>query len=188
MLNAESKLIYPVLFTGSTREVSISGEGYFQVAHDPEHPFIIKTARTSITVLGTSFNIRAYPEDASATVVVEDGEVCFASASGGRQVMLAANQRGTYAADSSMRRDEVKAPDYMRWRQNILLFQDETLEDIIPILDRWYNVSIEIGDPHLKFRHFSGRFHNRPLEEVLNNMAFVMGCHYSVHEGKITIY
>jgi ferric-dicitrate binding protein FerR (iron transport regulator) len=148
-LNGESRLTYPEAFAGATREVTLSGEAFFEVKRDPARPFVIRAGRTLTRVLGTSFNLRAGPGSDPVTVTVVSGKVGFAPADQpARQVLLTAGMRGNYvpAADSvyaELQRD----PNVLAWRSNKLVFKDTPLREMFPVLQKQYGVPSGSGRP-----------------------------------------
>jgi transmembrane sensor len=98
VLNQNSKLEYPESFSGQQRVVKLSGEAYFNVAHNPEQPFLILTEESSVKVLGTSFNLRAYPSETFTEVEVESGKVAFSVNNSNSSLTLTANEKGSLSA------------------------------------------------------------------------------------------
>lgn len=144
-LNAASTLEFPPVFEGGKREVFLSGEAYFDVKHADKVPFIIHTGKISTTVLGTAFNIKAYNDLSNVTVAVSRGKVKVqymdkevAMLTQGQQVKV--NNNGNGIADRKTGINQVAT-----WQQGNLVYDDESILDVIADLERMYNVRIEVG-------------------------------------------
>ena len=149
-LNTESKLRYPVAFTGDERRVEMDGEVYFEVAKNREKPFVVTVNGVDIRVLGTSFNVSAYQEDVVTTLVT--GKVQLKK--GDEQVVLLPNQQAIWS-DDKFKVKQVDARNYVLWKEGIFYFEDVDLEMILDDMARWYNVNIFYVNPTLKKMKFS---------------------------------
>lgn len=147
-LNAASTLEYPPQFNTAKREVYLSGEAYFDVRHADKVPFVIHTGNVSTTVLGTAFNIKAYPGLKNIIVSVNRGRVSVnygrqaATLTGGQRLKVEREQEA--AAPAAVRTNITEAAP---WTSGNLAYDNETLEDIVKDLERVYNVSIRILEP-----------------------------------------
>ena len=149
-LNAASKLIYPVTFTGrGQREVTLSGEAYFEIAKDKQHPFHVKSAGQVVEVLGTHFNISTYADEPNVKTTLLEGlvKVNEAILKPGEQATLENNKIKITAVNT----------DYaVAWKDGRFVFNSENLESIMNEIARWYNVNVEYEDPSLKKETFFG--------------------------------
>ena len=155
-LNSDSKLIYPVTFSGDVREVTLSGEAYFDVQKNAEKPFIVTTALGNVRVLGTQFNVKVYQEEASVITTLVSGSVSF-----GNEVVEETKLSPGYQLifDKGGRKVDVKKVNvqhFVSWRDNQMSFQGESLESIMRMLARWYDVNVVFEDEELKQLEFSG--------------------------------
>lgn len=147
-LNASSRLTYPEKFRGGKREMTLSGEAFFEVRRDESRPFIIHTGDFYTRVLGTSFNIEAYKDDESIGVTVASGKVevgLFDSLNSQRHELayLTRDQRIVYTpAKKNMQRDSVAAEQFTAWREGRLIFKRVAFKDLVRTLQRWYAVTI----------------------------------------------
>jgi ferric-dicitrate binding protein FerR (iron transport regulator) len=148
-LNAASSLEFPDQFDETKREVFLSGEAYFDVMHADKVPFIIHTGNISTTVLGTAFNIKAYPGEKNITIAVSRGKVKVTRQDGwevtltkGQQVKL--HENGQEAINKNIPGETIAG-----WQQGLISYDDEPLRDIIADMERVYNVSISISDPSI---------------------------------------
>ncbi|SDL35773.1 FecR family protein [Pedobacter sp. ok626] len=191
-MNAESILRFPVSFKGHLRELEFSGEAYFNVAKDRSKPFVIHTAKTKVQVLGTRFNLRALVAETATSVVVEEGKVQFSGNSGKQQQILTANNRGVFGTDASgafsMKTELVHAGKYTAWKNNELLFDNLTMDEVAQVLERWYNVKITINRPELRKERYTGSFNNPALSQVLESMGFAVKFNYKQHGQGFVLY
>lgn len=166
-LNAASSLSYPSSFAHTKeRRVKLKGEGYFKVAKDKAHPFIVKTANQEVQVLGTHFNITAYEDDRSTKTTLIEGAVRLTSIApfehAGAKVenrvkteILKPNEQAVLN-NGAFRIAQVDAQDAIAWKQGYFAFNNETLEEIMNRVERWYNVSVVFEDSTLKKETFIG--------------------------------
>ncbi|WP_316820442.1 FecR family protein [Pedobacter gandavensis] len=188
-LNAESILRFPESFKGNHRTLEFSGEAYFEVAKDPSKPFIIQTSKTKVQVLGTRFNLRALATETATSVVVEEGKVRFLGKSGQQETILRANTRGIFDSSSPlpiMSVQKVDASKFIAWKNNELLLDNLTIEELAQTLERWYNVKIRISRTELAQERYTGNFNNPNLKQVLESMSFAVKFKYR-QEGQTFI-
>jgi len=155
-VNSASEMRYPVKFIGRERVVYIKGEVYFEVAENPEKPFIVKTTdNMEIKVLGTHFNVSAYEEDPVIETTLAEGKVVV---SDGEQVVnLVPDQQAVFEkAGKHFSCREVDAYQYLAWKDGKFIFERETLENIMEKLSRWYNVEVFFKGNALRQLRFSG--------------------------------
>ena len=150
-LNNGSRIKYPRNFNGKTRELTLSGEGYFNVAHNPKKPFIVKTRRLNIKALGTKFNVLAYPDnDQIATTLVEGKVVLEKSDGSGKVRTIGALLPGQHV-DYNVNTDnfsisEGNVETYTAWKDGLLVFDNTGINDVAERLERMFNVDIEVAD------------------------------------------
>lgn len=155
-LNADSELRYPVIFRKGRREVTVVGEAYLEVAHDPQAPFIVRTAMGSVEVLGTRFNVQAYREEQSLVATLVEGSVVCHQERGLEAVVLKPGQQVTIDENGMGKVRYVKSELYTGWKDGMFIFENERLEDILKQLARWYDIRVVYTDEQLKELHFSG--------------------------------
>lgn len=141
-LNAGSKLVYPAKFSKNKREIFLDGEIYIEVAEEKERPFIIKTSKMNVNVLGTRFNVSAYEIDKKSTVVLLSGSVRISSNNCKDNVVLKPNQMYT-GLDDSHTIEIVEANRYILWTQGLYKFENEEFNNIVNRLERYYGISID---------------------------------------------
>lgn len=172
-LNSESSLVYPENFTENQREVTLYGEGFFQVTKNPEQPFIVHTTGLSTKVLGTSFNISTYPEE-QPKITVQEGKVeVSVTEDSTTNVRLLANQQALFTGKDLLKEEVADVEQFVGWKDGIIKLNQTSLEEMAQILERWYNVDINFEDPKLKDCTFSGKFTNDQLLNILKSIQFI---------------
>ncbi len=185
-LNSGSMLKYPVSFSGN-RNVSLTGEACFDVAHDKSHPFVVHTSNLNIKVLGTNFNVIAYENDTKEEVILTRGKVEILSKEGRRVEILQPNQKLVLnTSENSYKKDDVEAVQYVGWTEGRLVLRNENIVSVAERMGRWYNVDIEIEDEELLNYAFRATFIDEPLEEVLKLLALTAPLTYEEQPRETT--
>lgn len=168
-LNAESRLVYPASFTAKNREVTLEGEGFFEVARNEKSPFIVRTDLIEVAVLGTKFNIEAYPDEI-VFVTLTEGKVEVASNENNERVTLEENDQASYSRESGLNVKRGISGDLLKsWTSGEFSYIDKTLAYIVNDLQRRFNVKITILDKELENETFSSRVYDTSdVEKVLN--------------------
>lgn len=175
-LNAGSRLLYPSEFKGTNRVVSLIGEGYFNVTHNESMPFIVQTQEVNIEVLGTRFDVSAYPGDNVIETVLLEGKVKMVNPGLPllhKEFFLEPNQRAAFDIETKKTTiSEVDAKNYISWHEGYLLFETQDLNRIFRKLERYYNIKIHYSDPTLGLLRISGKLElQEDKESVLNILA-----------------
>ena len=177
-LNAGSRLIYPSKFSGEIREVMLFGEAFFEVSRNVDMPFVVKTSSLEVKVLGTKFNISAYPEDNVIQTVLNEGSVSIRMNGSGlfdKELILTPNQLASYnktTQDSKV--FNVNAGAYIIWTQGLLSFDDLEMCRVLKSLERYYNIQIQYADPMVGSLRITGKLDlNKELQEVLEYLSKV---------------
>lgn len=143
ILNENTTLTYPLDFDGlESRDLSLSGEAFFKVAHRPTQAFRISTDQAKVEVLGTQFNVRAYPQEQTTEVAVSSGRVAFSDKLGAHRTELTAGEGAYLSTDGQVKDLKGLADNYYAWQGGDLYFKDTPLEEALPLLARYYQVSI----------------------------------------------
>lgn len=149
-LNAESELVYPVAFTGDTREVTLKGEAYFKVTRDSQKPFIVKSDGLSIRVWGTEFNLNTLRQQGYYAATLVEGKV-EVEVPGGQSVFLEPSQQARVNCETSeISCVKVNTLPYTAWRDGKFVFNHENMQDITSKLEKWYDVEFDYADEKLK--------------------------------------
>lgn len=160
-LNAGSSLVYPSKFGSKNREVVLFGEAFFDVTKNKNKPFIVQTTALEITVLGTRFNISAYPEDKTIQTVLEEGSVAIRKinrTNHDKEIILKPNQLVSY--DKLTKLSEVKEVNtefYTSWTNGLLTFENRDLNRVVKTIERYYNIKIQFENPLLGSIKISGK-------------------------------
>lgn len=173
-LSPATQISYPSKFNGHEREVSISGEAFFDVKHDPEHPFVIKSGSLRTIVLGTSFNVRAYPQANQAEVTVVTGKVGVTSAQ--KTEIMTANQRVVFnkATNKLIKESYPDAQKFINQRIGIFNYNGASLSEVSQELELQYGISVQVA-AQLSHKAFYGQLKtNLPLVQTLDKLAAVM--------------
>ncbi|MEO6961496.1 MAG: FecR domain-containing protein [Puia sp.] len=157
-LNAGSSLEYPDHFGETSREVFLSGEAYFDIKHAAEHPFLIHTGKILTTVLGTAFNINAYPDRATITVSVSRGKVRVSRGNSIVATLIKGQEVKVDDQDSMVVQKNIAVGTVAGWQQGHLVYDDEPLQDIIADLQRVYSARIQISNNNIRQLKISTRF------------------------------
>lgn len=143
LLHAGSELQYPAAFTGATREVTLTGEAYFDVAHNASQPFIIHSGNVTTTVLGTAFNIKAWPTEKEITVTVTRGKVRVENETGVLGIITPDQQLNVNTLNKQAKQESVNAGEAISWRKEAYTLDNVTFEEAITELQMRYGIIIE---------------------------------------------
>lgn len=153
-LNAGSRLTYPVRFVGKRRIVALEGEAYFDVAKDEAHPFIVQTHLGEVIVLGTAFNINAYPDTPICYTTLVHGKVRFSTLNN-ELITLAPGEQAVVSVNSSEKR-RVDLEEYAGWVSGVYTFHNRSLGEIMQTFERWYDIEVYYETPKLRDFTYSG--------------------------------
>jgi len=174
-LNAGSQLVYPAVFNDKTRQVTLIGEAFFDVTKNPQNPFIVRASDVSVQVLGTRFDVSAYPDDKIIQTVLEEGKVNLKySGKGilGREYVVEMQPNQMVEFDKTSGEVNSKMVDvskYISWKDGMLEFEKVDLGRALMQVERFYNVKIHLADPEIGTYKLSGKLDLKDEpEEVLN--------------------
>ena len=185
-LNVDSKLRIPRDTEDGRREVFVEGEAYFDVASDPDRPFIVRTANARVNVIGTAFNVRAYSEDGQTDVAVAEGTVSIQPEHS--QVESTPIQRGEMGRITPDQLVVTRAADldvYLGWMDGRIVFDEEPLEQVARRLGRWYNLEYQIEDEEIKSRRLTANLRSQSTRDVLDVVSTALGIDYRLEGGRI---
>ena len=167
----------------------MEGEAYFQVVHNEDAPFIVKTSRMAIKVLGTEFNVSAYAEDSIIRTTLVRGSVKISSEVSGESVVLhPGEQSALNRGDHSMLVSEVDVSYAMAWKEGRLRFKEKPLKEVMKIISRWYDVDVVYEDEEVKDYPFGCNFSRHATIEPLLKVFEATGTiETSIHGRKIWI-
>ncbi|HEY4335196.1 MAG TPA: FecR domain-containing protein, partial [Puia sp.] len=209
-LNADSRLSYKV--NNTTREVQLTGEAYFDVAKDKNHPFRVHTATVDVLVLGTSFNVRSYSKEYNTETSLFQGSVEVTLRNNpDKKIILHPEEKITVHNNEATVTSIKTKPDpadadqplitvgkihrqqkdssiiETLWTKNQLYFDDRTLEEIGFMLERWFAIRVTITDDSLKLRRFTGNFEEETLPEVMEALRISSDFHYTIGKKELII-
>lgn len=173
-LNEQSYLSFEA--SEGQRKVSLAGEAYFKVASDPDHPFVIHANGVRTTVLGTAFNLRAYPDEPTVEVEVSEGRVRMENAQAAQQVELRPNERGVFSTNEQQL---VKKPapelNAQGWHSQEMTFRDAELANALREIGRYYKVEFKLGNAELNHCALSTEIKGDPLTDFLQVLETIYG-------------
>ncbi len=181
-LNYGSKIKYPQFFTGDTREIVLIGEGYFDVAHNPEKPFVVKTKKINIKALGTAFNVLAYPDDVVVETTLVNGKVVLEKNEPDGNIKtigsMKPNQHVSYNCNTgAVLSTQGDVNKYIAWKDGKLVFEDAYITEVADRLSRMFNVDIEV-DNDIKEYFYTVTFVDEPLFQILELMTIATPIKY----------
>lgn len=193
-LSAGSKLIWPSRFIkGSLRNIRLEGEAFFEVKRDTTSPFVVHSGQMQTQVLGTSFNIYAYPQDHTFSVAVRTGKVSVSANSQGKMKQLSLLTPGMklfyYLNKQNYSLGSEPITDINSWIKNNFVFKDASLPNILRSLERYYNVNIELQSNQLSKCRFNATFSNKSINDVMEEIHIMSGKHidYKIDTNTKTI-
>lgn len=212
-LNAGSKITYDKVFGETLREVSLTGEAYFDVVHNAARPFIIHTRAMDIKVLGTEFNVKSYPDEKTTETSLIRGsiEVTLKQRSA-EKIILKPNEKLVVSNEIVNQEEKAVVPkkkmirhtpiinlgtlNYFSldstvletsWVSNRLVFEDESFEEIAHRMSRWYGVNFLFKDEEVKNLRFTGNFRNETIVEALDAMQITADFGFKIEDKNVTI-
>lgn len=187
-LNAGSRLRYPDRFTGTEREIHLCGEAYLEVARDTLRPFVVHTDKMDVRVLGTVFNVQAYPESEWVRTTLVEGRV-EALCGERRFAMRPGTQVALNRASGDASCFPVDVQQFISWKSGYYDFEDIPLGELMRIFERWYAVRIEFADAEIaKEMTFSGRLQRYDdAWELFRLLEYADGVAFDIREDRITV-
>lgn len=178
MLNSGSKLSYSLPFSNN-RNVNLEGEAWFEVKKDASHPFEIKAGASIVNVVGTCFNLSAYPTEDYVEVVLLEGKVNFSSTKDKDKISVFPSERLVYQNGEAVKNvaDPLK---YKAWTEGKLAFRNEPMSEVARRIERWYNIKMNIADKELQKYSFRATFEDDSLEDVLRFICLTSPIRYSI--------
>lgn len=197
MLNSGSKLTYSLPFIDD-RKVSLIGESWFEVKSDEDHPFKIDIGKAVVRVLGTSFNVNAYPDENYMEVVLKQGKVEFQDKATKQTVAMQPSERLIYQ-DGKVSKTEADPEKYIGWTGGKLIFRGDPMAEVARRIERWYNVEVVLADKEIEKYSYRATFEDDNLEDVFRFLSMTSPITYNItsremnpdgtyNKEKITIY
>jgi transmembrane sensor len=194
-LNAESRITFDQQFGKENRNLTLEGEAFFDVTKD-EVPFKVHTSSYDIAVLGTAFNVKAYPDDDITTTTLVHGSLKVTRTAEGKseEFLLHPNEKIVLRGDTASRinnaitlEKNIDAAAEADWKDGWLTVRGESLGDLSKKIERLYNVKIEFKDENMKSYRYSGRIQQFSLEQVMNALALTSPVRFEIHEKLVKL-
>ena len=168
-INESSRLTYPKKFVKTERKVILEGEAFFEVKRDEEKPFRVEANDVLITVLGTSFNVRAIQEEKIVEVWVETGKVMVTNPGRTESIILINGEKGIYNRELDKLEKIIESePNTLFWKTKTLIFRKTPLNRVFQTLERVYSVTIKVDNQKILNCRLTGRFKNQSIDESLD--------------------
>ncbi|WP_206022581.1 FecR family protein [Pseudoflavitalea sp. G-6-1-2] len=190
-LNAASSLRFPVNFSGDERRVTLNGEAFFEVAKDSKHAFSVdlksqsNAPKGTITALGTAFNINGYDNEPSIKATLLEGSVRIAA--NATSTMLKPGQQARFNQQNITIEEDVNTAQVLAWKNNLFQFENESIEDIMRQLSRWYDINLTY-EGALPTKHYFGSVRRQVnLTEVLHMLELAGGISFRIEANNVYI-
>lgn len=184
-LNTGSRLSYSSgMMKKKKREVTLTGEAFFEVARNPEKPFIINAGRAEVKVLGTVFNVKTGQKNNTVVVAVQEGKVLFSDNKQDKSVILTADEVGILGAGKTIRKVNQPAQNYFSWFEHYLEFENIPLPRVVEQLETIFDTTIELTDPDLNNKYFTAYMRCTSVDEVMAQLALSMELKLEKTNGK----
>lgn len=186
-LNADSKLLFPKEFSNGLRQVGLSGEAFFEVAPNKEAPFIVHTAALDVRVLGTAFNVEAFPGASEVNMTLVHGKIVLEKEVNHQKTRLAEMDpydRAVFDVENQKIQvhKQTNLEQYIGWKDGKLVFLNASIEEVAKKLELWYNVSVRIQGENLKRSHFTATFTNETIEQALSLLKISFPFEYRMNK------
>ncbi|PWV44528.1 FecR family protein [Chitinophaga sp. S165] len=182
-LNSASKMLFPVAFTGNTREITIQGEAYLSVSQDEKRPFIVHLPNSTVQVLGTEFNVNTY-DNAHEQIALVKGAIKLEADT--TTLMLKPGFLIRYQKGQSMQATPFNAEELLAWRKGTYIFHSTTIDEICGVLKRWYGMNAVYDNVNTGQRRFTGYIdRSRPMQHFLDDLQFTGHFDYHFDEDSV---
>lgn len=187
-LNSGSTLIYPALYQKDKRAITLNGEAYFKVSHDPSKPFIVSVAhgKMQVKVLGTEFNLQAYEEESTVRTTLVTGSVAIDIVKNGKVMPgtnLKPSERAVFDISSGKMSIATVNTEYdTAWKDGRLMFKDTPIPQVLKRLSCFYNVKFDVRDSVINTYCFTGTFQNKQLSQILDYLKISSQIDYKIQQ------
>ena len=185
-LNSGSVLKYPNAFIDGVRQVTLSGEAFFDIVKDEVHPFLVKAGKMHIEVKGTRFNVINYPDETVSELILESGSVRLYSGNSKDNKAITNIKPGEHAVFDTVTNklsiSDVDVRKYTSWKDGVLIFRDDHMEEVVRKLDKWFNVEIILKSPELKEYVYTATYRDETLPQILELLKISAPIKYNITE------
>lgn len=179
-LNRNSLLAFDPDFDAAERMVQLEGEAFFEVQRNPQRPFLVQAEDAYTRVLGTSFNIRAYPTEGTVALAVATGKVAFGTTKNHEEVIVTPGSAAILNRQSNMiEKFDGSSSNAWAWQSGRIQFEGQPLAEVVQVLERYYNVQLQLQNEALANCRFTGSFEGAALEEVLQVLEATLQLEYT---------
>ncbi len=208
-LNSGSKVIYNKNFGETIREVTLTGEAYFNVTHNAQKPFVIHTRAMNIKVLGTEFNVKSYPDEPTTETSLIHGSIeVTLNERKAEKIILKPNEKLVVTKEEKVITSKPKIPvqqtplislshlNYFSkdstimetsWVENQLIFEDESFAELAKRMERWYGLQFDFKNNKAAQLRFTGKFREETIDEALKAMKITADFNYTINNNLVTI-
>lgn len=189
ILNAKSKITYPATFNEDVREVTLSGEAFFDVKKDVNRPFFVKTNEMTTQVLGTTFNVKAYSGDKESEVCLVSGKVLIQKNKGKEEsiILIPGEALGLDKETDIITKREFNYKEEILWKDGILYLNETPLDEVFSKLELSYDVSFQFNKKPKNMKAISGSFKNESLENILQTIGYTVRFEYDIDNKNVLI-
>ncbi|MGQ1783710.1 MULTISPECIES: FecR family protein [unclassified Saccharicrinis] len=187
-LNSETILRYPVTFANDNRIVELTGEAYFEVTKDAKRPFNVLSSKHTVQVLGTQFNVSSYPDDDNIKTTLVEGSVNVKAGDADVVTLKPGFQSVYNPVNDIIATEKVNVEEFVIWKKGLFYFKNQSLEDMMTTLERWYNVSVFFSDTVCKDVKFTGKIKRyESLENILSVIEETNEISFEVTQDEVFI-
>lgn len=187
-LNSGTELKFPLVFNGDQRKVFVRGEAFFDVAENKEKPFVVNAGQMNIEVLGTRFNVCAYPDDRELYATLEEGKIKAVNSGTGEEVSLLPGTQATLNLNAQkFSIQQVDTRLYTSWKENMLRFENAPFAEVIKRMERWYDIKIHMDEQINTGERYTMTIKTESLREMLRLVSFTTPIRYEIKENQVFI-
>ncbi|MEQ6120898.1 FecR domain-containing protein [Reichenbachiella sp. MALMAid0571] len=191
-LNSGSSIFFPEQFGSDSREIKLIGEAFFEVVKDSRRPFRVLTGDIATVVLGTSFNVNAYPEKNKIDISLVTGKVRVESSNYGQKaidpIYLTPGEQASYSLSTLyIKKQKFDTEEMLGWKSGILYFKNANESTLVAKLEKWYGVEISVINQTENKIDISTKFDNATLENVLTSLGYTLGFDFKINNKKVEI-
>ncbi len=188
-LNAESSISYPKRFDGERRIVTLKGEAFFDIRRNPSKPFVVKTQKMDVVVLGTKFNVRNFDNEGKTDVALESGKVMveISGLKSEKHMLLPGEGLSLSKNSGKIGKYIVEPRSAYQWKDGVIYFHNTGFDEVINKLSRWYGVEFNVENYDGRKWEYSAEFKNDNLSNILQSMSFTKGFEFELDQNKVTL-
>ena len=187
-LNSGTKFRYPVAFSSKTRDVYIEGEAFFDVVQNKNHPFLVYAGQLKVEVLGTLFNVCAYPDDDEIMATLEEGSINAINTVDGKSVIIKPGEQLILnCATNLLNQQKVNTELYTSWKENLLKFENAPFDEVVKKMERWYDVKINVDAKINTNERYTMTIKTESLREMLQLVSRTTKIKYEIEENMVVL-